>query len=936
MISRGFRAAAVADGYTARAVMTTPAISHYEILEPLGEGGMGTVYRAVDTRLRRPVAIKVLRQEGDPNPESRKRFVQEARAASALNHPHIITIYDIGEEAGASFIAMEYVAGPSLADVVKRERLGIGDALKYAIQIADALATAHAAGIVHRDLKPANIVVSDKGSIKVLDFGLAKLIEATRFDPGGAPDTTKTESADERLRTEEGTILGTAAYMSPEQAEGKPADARSDVFSFGVVLYEMITGRRAFHGDSKMSTLVAILTQEPEPPSRIVTGLPRDLEKIIVRCLRKSADRRWQSMADLKVALEELREEHESGTSATAAPTIAVGVRPRPAWLWLGVAAILVAVGAIVAMGPWRQVISEDGGAPRQSLARLTSDLGWTDYPAVSRDGKLLAFASDRGGDGNLDIWVQQIPDGSPVRLTRDGADDIDPSFSADGSRIAFHSNRAGGGVYVVPTLGGEERLLAERAYSPRFSPDGAWIAYGIAESPGSRIDIAPAAGGPARTLTAGFYLAQAPAWSADGRHLVFWGQRERDVAPDGTVDWYVASVSDSVVVRTDARRVLLRERFQGFHGLPVPDAWVGAGNRIIFHGHVGDSWNMWQVPLSPGAWRVSGPAARATFGTTDEASASATPDGRMVFISRTLAADVWRLPIDADSGRVQGALRRVTEDAADDYDPTLSADGATMVYRSRRAGQFDIVLKNLGTGAETILTHTPPDEYPAVSADGTKVAYSFRQDGKMPVFVVAAGGGAAHQVCDDCGEVEQWSPDGGGIVYLTSDDPSAVGWVKVGGPPNSRWLKHPRYGIYNPRFSPDGGWVAFNARPDRLAPARIFIARVQGSVAAAESDWVPVSDDGEAPAWSPKGTLLYFWSDRDGSPCLWARRLDPSSKRPAGPPLNIQHFHSRGLSWRNLYLGAPDLAVGRESVFFNLGEHTGNVWMTALPTVRE
>jgi serine/threonine protein kinase len=292
-----------AAAHTAHHVMTTSAISHYEILEPLGQGGMGTVYRAVDVRLRRPVAIKLLRHQGVASAENRKRFVQEARAASALNHPHIITIYDIGEEGGASFIAMEYVAGRSLADVLGRERLGIGDALKYAIQIADALAAAHAAGIVHRDLKPANLVLSDKGSIKVLDFGLAKLTEAIQSEPGDAPDTTTTGSADGQLRTEEGTILGTAAYMSPEQAEGKSADARSDVFSFGVVLYEMITGRRAFRGDSQMSTLAAILTKEPEPPSRIVTGLPRDLEKVIVRCLRKSPERRWQSMADLKVAL---------------------------------------------------------------------------------------------------------------------------------------------------------------------------------------------------------------------------------------------------------------------------------------------------------------------------------------------------------------------------------------------------------------------------------------------------------------------------------------------------------------------------------------------------------------------------------------------------------------------------------------------------------
>ncbi len=913
--------------------MMPRTISHYEIVELLGEGGMGTVYRAVDTRLGRPVAVKLLRGELAADGESKKRFVQEARAASALNHPHIITIYDIGQDEGTDFIAMEYVAGSSLAHVIRRTGLKIAEALKYAVEIADALATAHGAGILHRDLKPANILVSDKNSIKVLDFGLAKLSEsAGRQTDDGA--TTETGEADAALQTQAGTILGTTAYMSPEQAEGKPADARSDVFAFGAVLYEMVTGRRAFAGDTKMSTVAAILAKEPEPPGRLVPGLPLDVEKLIGRCLRKSPERRWQSMADLKVALEELRDD------VTAVGVVRGQIGSPRNWIRLsalGVAMIaVIGTGALV-FNAWRTSPPPTNGAPRPFLTRLTSDVGWTDYPAISRDGRILAYASDRSGDGNLDIWVQQIPDGSPARLTSHKGDDVDPSFSADGSRIAFHSSRSGGGIYAISTFGGQERLLVAGGYSPRFSPDGKYIAYGVAESPGSHIYVAPSAGGPATPVTPDFYLAQAPVWSADSRHLLFWGRRDRNAAAENNVDWYAVAIPNGPAIRTDARRVLLRESFQAFHGLPTPDAWVQAGNRVIFHGHVGDSWNMWQVPLSPDGWQVNGPPQRATFGTTDEAAASVTADGRMVFISRTMSADIWSLPIATDRASVQGPPTRVTEDVADDYDPTLSVDGATLVFRSRRSGRFDIIVRNLATGVETPLTQTPADEYPAISPDGTRVAYAVRQsDGSMPIFLVASGGGVPQQICGDCGAVEQWSPDSSQILYVTSDDPSGVGRLSVGASQNGAWLKHPGYGIYNPRFSPDGGWVAFNARSDTLAPARVLVARVQNSVVAGEQDWIAVTEDGDAPGWAPLGGLLYFWSDRDGSPCLWAQRLDPASKRPTGAPLSIHHFHSRGLSWRNLYLGAPDLAVARDKILFNLGEHTGNVWMTDLPTPRQ
>jgi eukaryotic-like serine/threonine-protein kinase len=904
----------------------TKTIAHYELVTPIGEGGMGVVYRAVDTRLGRPVAVKLLRSEGRISAEGRKRFVREARAASALNHPNIITIYDIGRDGDDDFIAMEYVDGVSLASVISQSRLGIDDALTYAVQIADALAAAHAAGILHRDLKPANIMVTGKGSIKVLDFGLAKLTEPaayTRIDEG-----ISTASARPGLRhqTEEGTILGTAAYMAPEQAEGKPADPRSDVFSFGVVLYEMLTGRRAFKGDTKMSTLAAILASEPTTPSQLIDGLPPDLEKLIGRCLRKNRERRWQSMADLKVALQDLQEEFQGRPSGTLLSA------PDRRWSRSLVVGLAIAVIGAATYGAWlRQTRSEPAEQPRPFLTRLTSDVGWTDDPSISLDGKMLAYASDRSADANLDIWVQQIPDGAPVRLTRDPADETEPSFSADGTRVAFQSSRLGGGIYVVPTLGGEARLIAARGFSPRFSPDGSWIAYGIAEQGRSRIYVAPASGGPATLLASAFYRAQAPTWSPDGRHLLFWAQRERDAPPENNTDWYIVAVPDGSAVPAQARRVLMAEGFRAFQGLPLPDAWA-TGNRILFHGSIGDSSNIWSVPISPERLQIGGAPQRATSGTTDEAAPSVASDGRMVFISRTLGADIWSLPVDANRGKVEGPRRRVTQDAADDYDPTLSDDGQTLVFRSRRNGRFAVILRRSGSTDETVLTRTAADHYPAVSHDGTRVAYSFSRNGKMPIFIVATNGGAPEQVCDDCGEIEEWSPRGDEILYLTQHDPSGVGLLKIGAEKNEAWLQRQGYGIYNARLSSDGEWVVFNARTDRLAPAAAFIAKVQGNVVTPEKEWILVDTDADAPRWSPQSSLLYFWSDRDGSPCLWAQRLDPTTKRPSGAPLNIQHFHSRGLSWRNLYLGAADIAVARHSIVFNLGEQSGNVWMTELP----
>src|SRR5437016_3701969 len=325
-------------------------IAHYQVLDTLGQGGMGVVYKARDQQLDRLVAIKVLTADRVANAERQLRFVQEAKAASALNHPNIVTVHDIGHADGVDFIVMEFLSGRTLDRVIPRGGLKPAELLKYAISVADGLSRAHAAGIIHRDLKPGNIMIADDGQVKLLDFGLAKL---SHLHDASDAELTRPGSPE----TSEGSILGTVCYMSPEQAEARKLDARSDIFSFGAVLYEMATGQRAFLGRSKISTLAAVLQSEPKPAVEIRPGLPRELARIIQRCLRKDPAWRYQSAADLKITLHDLLREIENGVPESAPPALPVPPR-RSAVRWPAVLALGLAMGAAYAW--W--LVSRGGG----------------------------------------------------------------------------------------------------------------------------------------------------------------------------------------------------------------------------------------------------------------------------------------------------------------------------------------------------------------------------------------------------------------------------------------------------------------------------------------------------------------------------------------------------------------------------------------------
>ena len=447
--------------------MIGKTLGHYRIDSKLGEGGMGVVYRAFDTHLDRAVAIKVLRPDAIASPDRKRRFVQEAKSASALNHPGIVHIYDIDSEnlpdGPTDFIAMEFVPGKTLDQYIGKSGLSLDDTLKYGIQIADALSRAHAAGIVHRDLKPANIIVADDGRVKLLDFGLAKLTEVIDGDLEGATVT----AAQVNLQTEEGAILGTVAYMSPEQAEGRKVDRRSDIFSFGSVLYEMVTGRRAFEGTNKVSTLAAILHTEPKATSEISVRVPIELDKIIVRCLRKDPERRAQGIVDIKLALEELKQDSDSGKlSGQVEAAAAVRQPARLPRRFVAITAGVVALVVVIAGLAWWLPKRPAPAPARSEWVQITNLPDSVVQPALSPDGRMLTFIrGPRSFNTTGQVYVKMLPSGEPVQLTRDNHIKMSPVFSPDGSRIVYSVTDTGiWDMWAVPVLGGEPRLWLPNA----------------------------------------------------------------------------------------------------------------------------------------------------------------------------------------------------------------------------------------------------------------------------------------------------------------------------------------------------------------------------------------------------------------------------------------------------------------------------------------
>ena len=800
-------------------------IGTYEIVELLGAGGMGEVYRARDTKLGRDVAIKLLPEIYALDRDRRARFEREAQMLAALNHPHIAAIYGF-EDSSTPALVMELVEGPTLADRIAQGPVPVREAIEIARQLALALDAAHERGIIHRDLKPANIKIAADGSIKVLDFGLAK---AASGDASASSEIANSPTVSV-MGTAAGVILGTAAYMSPEQARGQSVDKRTDIWAFGCVVFELLTGRRAFSGATVSDVLAAILTQDPRWPE-LPSDVPESIRVLLRRCLEKDAKKRLRDIGDAFVDVLPASERR-----TTRIPPI-------------GAAAAIAAVlgAAIAALFLRTGTVPDVGLRPDRTVATQLTDYGESESsPAISPDGRAFVFISDHGG--TPDVWLRQVAGGEPVRLTNDAAPESELIYAPDGESVYFTRSDADGiGIWQTGVLGGRPRRILAGARAAAPSPDGRWLALLLPEGNGFNLVVRGLANAETRTLVRALPGgAVRAAWSRDGRRLSY--TRGGLFAPSNlfVIDMTTGRDRQVTSFTRGNEGVLAHEwlpdnRHQVVSYVPFPrqlpaadigilDVESGSiarltttvqraltvpsvsadGTRLIVAA-VENAREVWRIPANPreAPMRLAGPRG-------DPMWIFLTRDGRTLLFNGTASGsrNLWVGPIDnlADA-------RQITFVAGDAIaHSSLSPDGSHVAFVSTATGNSDVWVQSVdGTDLRQLTNDTAADSWPVWSPDSRWLAYTSLRNSKQETWRIPAAGGTPEKLFDGFLRGD-WRPQlaGGGTWIVTSTGQDGVRLLDVERRTVIWDVRIPSSALSLPMFSPDGRRFSFPFQASR------------------------------------------------------------------------------------------------------------------------
>lgn len=880
------------------------AVGPYRVVSLIGRGGMGAVYEAEDPRLGRMVALKVLPPDMS-SPARRRRFEREARAIAALNHPNIVHVYSIEEAGDLRFMAMERVRGVTLRDMIPSDGLALPRLLEAAIPLADALSSAHAGGVIHRDVKPANVMVSDEGNVKVLDFGLAKSDPAL----GRSPEPSMTV-------TREGHVLGTVSHMSPEQAEGREVDHRTDIFALGVTLFEMATGQLPFPGGSPASVISAIIRDTPPSISDVNPRMPPELGRVIRRCLAKDLNRRYQSALDVRNDLEELRQELQTGELKAR--------RRRSLWPAVATAAVLMVAGA-AAVTFLRS--REPVRAPPLDghFAALTSSPGLELFPSLSPDGRFVAYTGRENGRWN--VYLQRVGGQRPINLTADsGAEDVQPAFSPDGESIAFRSSRDGGGLYLMGATGEFKKKLTDFGWNPTWSPDGMEIVFAtkpIFDTPYDRparseLWAVSLEGGDAHPL--GVADAVQPSWSPGGHRIAYWG-----------------------LVEGGSRRDIWTAPAEGGEAVPVTadeavdwsPVWSPDGGHLYFSSDRGGSMNLWRVALDEVNGRVLGEPERVTAPTAFAHQPSFSADGRrLAYVSSLVEQRLLRVAFDSASSQTRGAPEKVADDLRRVAFSHVSRDGQVIVF-SRTEPQEDLLLSRLDGTGRRLLTDDPyRDRRPRFSPDNRTIAFYSNRGGNYEIWTINRDGSGLRQLSEDPerrnARYPMWSPDGSSLLYSREGVTGVIVAAESGpGSPPIREL--PDYPLQGYVFvavdwSPDGRYVAGMIRTPADERSGITVFDLE------RDEYVDLVDYGQLPEWTPDGRHLIFQgrlprASRDDSPRDSSERAYPQNEG-----LLVVDLATRAVRELLMSSGAtlmfPSVAPDGSWIFYVEATARSDVWM--------